>query len=327
MPTTYTDQFWILDPFAPPAAGTTLEVQVYDLIDQDDDDDIGRRGGDSINGVDVRRSYPGDVVTVTLADGSTVSITGTTFYLANGVEVFTPTDGSVLQDATFVSSSFTTTQGDLDVNTDLGPPCLTQGALVKTSVGELPVEDLRPGMVVIGLDGRKLVLRVVLKTSISARDMQENPKLYPVRIVAGALGNGLPNRDLIVSRQHRMLVNAPIVKRMFGYEDVLMAAIKLTEIPGIFVDQSLTSLTYSHLVFDQHEVIFAEGAATESLFTGPEALRSVPVDALTELLTLFPDLQTQPDMSLPACPILEGGAQKQLAGYFATRVQPVLQRT
>lgn len=325
MPTTYTDQFWVLDPFAPPSAGTTLEVQVYDLIDQDDDDDIGRRGGDSINGVDVRRSYPGDTVTVTLVDGSTVTITGTTFYLANGVEVFTPTDGSVLQDATLVSSSYTTVQGDLDVNTDLGPPCLTQGTMIETAYGPRPVEQLKPGMQIIGHDGRHLTLRVVLKTSFSARDMLENPKLYPVRIAAGALGCGLPHRDLVVSRQHRMLVNAPVVRRMLGVSDVLLAAIKLTEIPGIFVDRSLSSLTYYHLVFDHHEIIVAEGAATESLYTGPEALRSVPEAALEELMLMFPGMHDQPAMIAPAALIPAGCEQKQLASYFATKTVPVLQ--
>ena len=34
MPTTYTDQFFDMDPANPPAAGTTLTVQVYDLVDQ-----------------------------------------------------------------------------------------------------------------------------------------------------------------------------------------------------------------------------------------------------------------------------------------------------
>ena len=76
-----------------------------DDVGDDDDDDIDRRGGDTVNGVDVTRVFPGDTVTVTYANGTTTTVTGTTFYLANGIQVFTPTDGSVLQDATFNNST------------------------------------------------------------------------------------------------------------------------------------------------------------------------------------------------------------------------------
>ncbi|MEE2944108.1 MAG: Hint domain-containing protein [Pseudomonadota bacterium] len=326
MPATYTDQFWVLDPYSPPPAGTSLVVQNYDLVDQDDDGDIGRSGGDTINGVDVTRAYPGDTVTVTLDDGSSMTVTGTTFYLANGTQVFTPTDGSVLEDATFASSSFVTTTGVLDVGEDLGPPCLTSGTLVQTDHGLKAVEDLEAGAILFGPEGQRLTLRMVLKTSFCARELGENSKLLPVRIVAGALGNGLPKRDLLVSRQHRMLLNAPMVKRMFGHAEVLVPAIRLTDLPGIYVDHSVKSVTYYHLVFDQHEIIYAEGAATESLYTGPEALRSVPDDALSELLLMFPDLKRRPEMTEPALPIPERAEQKELISRLGGAIYPILQR-
>lgn len=326
MPTTYTDQFWVLDPFSPPPSGTTLLVQTYDLIDRDDDDDIDRRGGDTVNGVDVTRVFPGDTVTVTLQDGSTSTITGTTFYLSNGVQVFTPTDGSVLEDATFVRSSYVTTQGVLDVNTDLGPPCLTQGTLVETPEGQVLVEDLTDGMQVIGENGAILTLRMVLSTGFGAREMAENDKLQPVRIVAGALGNGLPRRDLVVSRQHRMLLNAPVVARMFGDSEVLLPAVKLTALPGIYVDTSLPRVVYYHLVFDQHEIIYAEGAATESLYTGAEALRAVPSEAREELLMMFPELRDQTGMNEPARMIPARKQQNRLVGRLAKNDQTVLHR-
>ncbi len=326
MPTTYTDQFWILDPFAPPPSGTTLAVRVYDLVDSDDDDDIDRRGGDTVNGVDVTRVFPGDTVSVTYADGTRTTVTGTTFYLSSGIQVFTPTDGSVLQDATFNSSTYVTTQGVLNVNTDLGPPCLTHGTLVETPNGQVPVEDLKAGMQVIGEDGAPLTLRMVLSTGFGAREMRENDKLQPVRIVAGALGNGLPRRDLVVSRQHRMLLNAPVVERMFGDSEVLVPAVKLTALPGIYVDPTLPRVVYYHLVFDQHEIIYAEGAATESLYTGTEALRSVPSEAREELLLMFPELREQSGMNVPARKIPERKQQNRLVGRLAKNEQTGLSR-
>ena len=84
MPTTYTDQFFDMDPANPPGRGTTLTVQNYNLVDNNDDGDIDRFNTDTVDGVDVTASYPGDTVTIRLPDGSFVTYTGITFYLADG---------------------------------------------------------------------------------------------------------------------------------------------------------------------------------------------------------------------------------------------------
>ncbi|MDC0738030.1 Hint domain-containing protein [Cognatishimia sp. SS12] len=313
MPATYLDQFWVLDPSSPPADGTTLTVEKYELVDQDDDGDISRgKGDDTVNGQEVTNAYPGDTVTVQLEDGSTTTIEGITFYLADGSVVFTPTDGSALDEASFVSSTYVTKNGSLDVSEDLGPPCLVAGTLVATPEGPVPVEMLKAGMTVTAQDGRSLTLRMVLSSSFTARDVSANGALAPVRIVAGAMGNGLPQRDLLVSRQHRMLVNAPVVARLFDSAEVLLPAIKLTQLPGIYVDSSLPVVTYYHLVFDQHEIILTEGAATESLFTGPEGLRAMPDAAREELYLMFPGLKAEGSAMTPARLIPTGPAQNEL---------------
>ena len=169
-------------------------------------------------------------------------------------------------------------------------PCLTGGTLIDTGRGQVLVEDLFSGALVSTIEGDLKPVLLSMKKLVLAVDMALNPKLCPVRICAGALGRGLPKRDLLVSRQHRMLISSPIVSRMFGVSEVLVAAHKLIEIPGIFVESDLAEIAYYHLVFARHEVIFAEGAPTESLFLGPEAVRSLPDDLQDELLTLFPEL-------------------------------------
>ncbi|MGH1464563.1 MAG: Hint domain-containing protein [Cognatishimia sp.] len=327
MPATYTDQFWIIDPYAPPAAGTTLTVQKYEMVDQDDDGDIGGDSTgstpDTINGLDVSRAYPGDTITVDLAGGGTTTITGTTFYLSDGSQVFTPTDGSVLEESNLVSTTYVSSTGDLDVS-DLGPPCLVKGTQVDTPMGLIPVENLKSGMSVLGQDGQHLTLCMVLSTEISATGLAQNPKLQPICIVSGALGNGLPKRDLKVSRQHRMLVNTSVVSRMFDQPEVLVPAIRLTSLPGIYVDTSETPVTYYHLVFNQHEIIFAEGAATESLYTGPEALKSISPEARRELFALFPDLKRRPKNDIAAARVIPSDSrQKALVKRLAKNQQPV----
>lgn len=161
--------------------------------------------------------------------------------------------------------------------------------------GELAVEDLTVGMLVRTLDHGLQPIRW-----IGSKAAMANGKLRSVRVLAGALGLNLPAQDLLVSRQHRVMVSSRIAERMFGSKDVLIPAIKLTELPGVFTDESAQEVTYFHILFDQHEVIFAEGAPTESLFTGPEALKAVSPDARTEIQTIFPELR---DMEYSPIPV------------------------
>ena len=323
MPTTYTDQFWTLNPFAPPGTGTLLTVSIYDIIDQNDDGFLTGAGGDSINGVDITQTYPGDTVTV-IIDGAPVTITGATFYLANGTQVFTPTDESILQDAIISVATGVPNQAPVPVSS-LPPPCFTRGTLISTPDGERKVQDLCPGDSVFDSDGNILELRTVMSRLIPADALRFYPKLRPVRICAGALGNGLPHRDLLVSRQHRMLVASKIVERMFGTTEVLISAIKLTTLPGIYVDETVETLEYFHLLFDRHEIILAESAPTESLYLGREALKSVSPDARQEIYAIFPDLKDTDIEPVPARPIPSGQRQKKLVERHAANQKPLVQ--
>jgi len=64
----------------------------------------------------------------------------------------------------------------------------------------------------------------------------------------------------------------------------------LIGLPGVCVDDQATAVTYYHMLFDRHQIVFAEAAPTESLFTGPEALKAVGPEALAEITTLFPEI-------------------------------------
>lgn len=212
------------------------------------------------------------------------------------------------------------------VQTDPNPgtiPCLTLGTRVRTPQGPVAVEELKPGQLVCTYDGGAVPLVSVLRRSLSAAELAVNPRLCPVKIDAGALGRDRPTRDLWVSRQHRMLVASPIVNRMFAVPEVLIAAIRLVSLPGISVDRSAREVTYFHLLFDRHEVIFAEDSPTESLFLGPEALKSLSPEDRAEISALFPEA-----LSGGVCPgrtIPPGAQQKRLVARHAANRKPLLQ--
>ncbi len=203
-------------------------------------------------------------------------------------------------------------------------PCFTAGTLIDTKTGDVPVETLSVGSIVPTKDNGLQSIRWIGARRLDQEELQANPKLYPVRIIAGALGQGLPTRDLLVSRQHRMLARSKISERMFGQSEVLVPAIKLTGLPGVFVDDSVDSVEYIHLLFDQHEIIFAERAPTESLFTGPEALKAIRPEAREEILTLFPEVAELDYSPEPARYIPPGKLQKQFVARHAKNNKPML---
>lgn len=202
--------------------------------------------------------------------------------------------------------------------------CFVRGTMITTDAGPVPVEDLSEGQRVLTVDGRFAELRMLTSRTLEAYELALSDKLRPVRIEAGALGQGLPMRDLYVSRQHRMLVSSKIVARMFGQDEALIAAVKLTELPGIDVVEEVSEVEYFHLIFDQHETVFAEGAPSESLYLGAEAMKTMPDEALEEMRLLFPDLVAEAEAPEPSRYVPVGRAQKQLVARHAKNGKALL---
>lgn len=170
--------------------------------------------------------------------------------------------------------------------------CLTNGTLIDTPDGPRPIEDLAVGDLVVTRDHGPQAIRMIHNRHLSGEHYRQSRHLWPVCLQAGALGFGLPRRRLRVSPQHRMLISHIRIGLLFGEEAVFARAKSLAaSYEEIYVDSSLTEITYYHLVFDHHEVIFAEGAASESFHPGPEGIANLDAAARTELYTLFPALR------------------------------------
>jgi hypothetical protein len=155
--------------------------------------------------------------------------------------------------------------------------------------GERLVEDLVPGDRVMTRDHGLQELRWVGKKPLDRAALAAEPKLQPVLIRAGALGAGLPARDMRVSRQHRMLVTGPRAELLFGSDEVLVRAEHLAHLPGVALAVD-TEVTYLHLLFDRHEVVLSDGTWSESFQPGDRTLAGMDDAAREELFRLFPDL-------------------------------------
>ena len=232
-----------------------------------------------------------------------------------------------------VSVSFPSEACDYDlcqtgIFSDLGCfPCFVRGTLIETEQGAVAVEDLAPGMRVLTHDRGPQPLRWIGSRALCSRALVINPAMRPIRIAAGALGNDLPRRDLLVSPQHRVLVRSKIAQKMFGAPEVLVAAKQLLQISGIDVAHDLAAVEYFHFLFDRHEIVLSEGAATESLYTGSEALRTVGHHAREEIFAIFPELRGRRDRDAPegARHLASGRMGRKLAVRHAQHAKALVQ--
>lgn len=202
-------------------------------------------------------------------------------------------------------------------------PCFTRGTRIQTPSGLVDVENLKVGDWVDTADEGQQQIRWIGRRLLSRQELAMDPNLLPVRILAHSLGRRLPERDLLVSRQHRILVSSKIAQRMFGQQEVLISAVKLTVLPGIFVDTTELTVEYFHLLFDDHQVIFAEGAQTESLYLGSETEKALSPDARLEVCRLFPEIQ-QRSVSNTARYVPPGRHQKRLVERHSKNQKSVL---
>ncbi|WP_171100003.1 Hint domain-containing protein [Ruegeria sp. HKCCD7255] len=175
------------------------------------------------------------------------------------------------------------TESDLDPD---NPPCFVNGTLIQTPQGEVPVEDLKEGDLVTTTSGFNMPILWIGSRQIRPSMLLRNPSLQPVKIERRVLGNVRP---LLISQQHRLLIAGYKSELLFGEPEVLIPAKALIGLPGIGLQNSGSTFTYYHFLLEGHQVVYANGVPSESLFVGDQLGRSVS----SEIELLFPDLFVQ----------------------------------
>ena len=134
--------------------------------------------------------------------------------------------------------------------------CFLTGTDIATPGGERAVESLRIGDLVSTADGLAKPVKWIGRVSAEAglfEDAAFRARIAPVVFRAGALGEGLPRRDLRVSPAHGMLIDG-----------VLIPAAALVNDVSILRDQSKQDVTFYHIELEQHDIILSEGAPSET---------------------------------------------------------------
>ena len=175
-----------------------------------------------------------------------------------------------------------------------GVICFTPGTLISTPSGPRPVEAIRPGDPVLTRDdGAQPVLWTGCRRMSGAR-LYAMPHLRPVRIRAGAMGEDRPERDLLVSPRHRMLLRGDAARALFNTPEVLAAAGDLVDGRGIAVDHALREVTYVHLLLDRHQIVWANGLETESFHPASAALDMILPEQRAGLAAALPGVLEDP---------------------------------
>jgi Hint domain-containing protein/Big-like domain-containing protein len=291
-------------------AGDSLQTS---LIANADEIDIAPDGSKTLDVLANDSNTTGGSLTITQVNGIAVS-SGDSVTLQSGQTVLLNADGTLTistdsdeEDVSFtygISSS--TGESDTGFVTVSTVPCFVTGTKIHTPGGLIPVEDLRPGDLVLTRDDGARPLRWSGTRTVAA-----DGDFAPIHLAAGALGD---HEALKLSPQHRVLVSDGMSEMLFGESEVLIAAKDLVNDHSIR-RQPGGSVTYVHLLFDRHQVIWSEGLATESFLPGPQVLQQFEQDTLGEICALFPELDpaTGQGYSAAARPLLKGYEARLLA--------------
>ena len=170
--------------------------------------------------------------------------------------------------------------------------CFTTGTRIMTDQGAVPVEDLRPGDMVLTRDNGLQPLGWIGKRHVTHAEMRANPDFQPVRIGSAALSGAGPDRAMLVSPQHRILIEGARAEMHFGECEVLVPAKFLLDTAEVTRAVPAEGVTYVHILFDQHEIVLSDGIWTESFQPAARTLSALDASARNEVLALFPELAT-----------------------------------
>lgn len=276
----------------------TIETGGYrNVMDQNDAGDmvrfdLGDGAGTQTNAFDGGAVYN---ATITYTDDSTARITAAVFQDANGNLFLAPeysdnADVSAMEAGAIKSLSLDSLAGDRfsglasdRVLTEF--VCFAPGTSIATPHGPRPVETLERGDLVETLDEgpQPLLWRGVRVLDFAVADESQKP----VEIKPDAFGPGLPQRRLVVSPQHRILLRD-------GGGDALAIAKALAAAPGVRRMAGARRIAYHTLLMPRHAILFAEGLAVESFYPGPYAMRLLTAAQRLAVLALFPGLPEDP---------------------------------
>ncbi|MEQ9692670.1 choice-of-anchor L domain-containing protein [Shimia sp. SDUM112013] len=258
------------------------------LVANDDEVTLARNATQTFDIAANDVSHTGVTLNITHINGQEVVI-GEPIDLGTGETITFNGDGTitVTTDGDIGSNVFSYTIEDADGNTDVGfvtvtTACFVAGTKIVTNTGEVAVEDLCVGDLVLTRDNGFQPLRWIGSSTRLA-----SGKDAPIRFEAGALGQ----HDAVeFSPNHRVLINSPTAGLLFGENEVLVKAKDLVNDMTIRRRVDHKPVVYVHMLFDRHEIVRGNGLDSESYHPGRETLDGFDTETRDEILRLMPSM-------------------------------------
>lgn len=189
-----------------------------------------------------------------------------------------------------------------------GVICFTPGTALATPAGPRLIESLKAGDLVSTRDNGPQPVIWCGQRRMSGARLHAMPRYRPVRIRSNAFGIGQPDRELVVSPQHRMLIRGPAALALFNTAEVLVAAEHLLNDLSVIIDYQMREVTYVHVLLERHQIVWANGLMTESFHPSHTALDAIDPAQRDALLSVLPSLAHDPlAYGEPARRYLSGG--------------------
>ncbi|CUI79270.1 hypothetical protein TA5114_02658 [Cognatishimia activa] len=170
--------------------------------------------------------------------------------------------------------------------------CFAQDSQIATVSGERTVQTLLEGDRVITRDNGLQEIAWIGHKTLDSAALTAAPHLQPILIKAGSLGHNQPERDLMVSPNHRMLIANDANALLFDERETLVAAKHLVGKTGV-ERAAVSSVSYYHILFENHEVVLGNGAWSESFQPGDYSVTTLTEEQRKEIFTLFPELEIE----------------------------------
>ncbi len=207
-------------------------------------------------------------------DSVSISILGTSGPAVHGIVIV------------YTNGPTTTASGVIGIGpisyNDPTPSCFVRGTMIETDRGEIAIEDLAADDLVRTMDNGFQPIRWIGSTTVKAKGHKA-----PILFRAGTIGNVL---DLMLSPAHRVVLQGWQSELLFGDSELLASAQSLVN-DSTIVRQEGGEVEYFHILFDRHEIVFSNGAATESFHPGQVASGAMAQEARDEIFSLFPELE------------------------------------
>lgn len=247
---------------------------------------------------------------------------------ANDQQFFFVADGSgtLTLMGEFNNGSIQLDPTSVDVDPPPTPVCFCAGTEIATPSGPRVVETLRPGDMVLTEDRRAVQIVWVGRSHYSTAQLAADPTLRPIRIPAHAIRRGMPDRDLDLSPQHRIVIDGAACELMFGQPRVLVVAKHLVGTLAQVVEDD-AGVTYFHLLFEEHEILLSNALPSESFQPARRMVEQMAGGAQTALMATLDALGAEAMLTRPdALPTLRSPEARVLLDWLVQTPRTVAQQ-